>query len=445
MQPQHSLAQAIRRVSVLGLFSVVAGFHLHPAAAAQTVKPPADSNKSSARASIEEVVVTARRRDESAQDVPIALSVVSGEALEATGTFTLAEVQRLAPSLQVFSFNPRNTNINIRGLGSNVAITNDGLENGVGVYIDNVYYGRPGQSQFDLIDLQQVEVLRGPQGTLFGKNTTAGAINITTSKPSFEPQVKAEASYASEEYRQIRTSLTGPLIDDLLAYRLTLGYTERGGIVKNVYNGEDINDYTNETVRGQLLYHPGEQVEVRLIGDYSKQETQGIANSIVGVFNHYDNGAPIANSFTDRINRQGYTPPSYNPYDRKVNVNSELKANMESYGLSAQIDWQLESAKLTSISSYRGWNWYPANDIDGTALDVFPVAIQHNRQRQFSQEIRLASNNNKRVDYVAGVYYLWQRNTGEGAQLQGTDAPDWYLPQLPAELADIIISEYGGE
>ncbi len=131
------------------------------------------------------ITVTARRRDESAQDVPIALSVVGAEQLAATGNFSLGQTQQIVPSLQIFSYNPRNTNINIRGLGSNVSLTNDGLENGVGVYVDNVYYGRVGQSQFDLVDLQQIEILRGPQGTLFGKNTTAGAINISTRAPSF--------------------------------------------------------------------------------------------------------------------------------------------------------------------------------------------------------------------------------------------------------------------
>src|SRR5690554_1737486 len=156
--------------------------------------------------SIEEVVVTARRRDESAQDVPIALSVVNETALEATGSYNLGEIQRLVPSLQISNLNPRNTNINIRGLGSSVALTNDGFENGVGVYIDNVYYGRVGQSQFDLVDLSQVEVLRGPQGTLFGKNTTAGAISISSKAPSFEPEYSAEISAGEDGYLQARSS-----------------------------------------------------------------------------------------------------------------------------------------------------------------------------------------------------------------------------------------------
>ncbi|MBL0915180.1 MAG: Plug domain-containing protein, partial [Sphingopyxis sp.] len=141
-----------------------------------------------------EIIVSARRRDESAQDVPIALSVVSSDTLEATGNYTLTQIQQIVPSLQVFSFNPRNTNINIRGLGSNVALTNDGLENGVGFYVDNVYYGRVGQTQFDLVDLQQIEVLRGPQGTLYGKNTTPAPTKLTPRQPACDPEFSARAA-----------------------------------------------------------------------------------------------------------------------------------------------------------------------------------------------------------------------------------------------------------
>lgn len=442
MQANISLARAVRAASLLGLFSVAAAGTSAPVFAQQATEP-ADI-KPAVRSTIEEVVVTARRRDESAQDVPIALSVVSGEALASTGAFTLTEVQRLAPSLQIMGLNPRNTNINIRGLGANIALANDGLENGVGVYIDNVYYGRPGQSQFDLIDLQQIEVLRGPQGTLFGKNTTAGAVNITTSKPSFEPSIQAEGSYANEGYHQLRTTLTGPLVDETLAYRLTLGYTERGGLVENVRDGKESNDYVNESVRGQLLYLPTDDVEVRIIGDYSTQESNGVAQSFAGSFDHYADGTKVANSFTDRITRTGYTPVSTDPYDRKVDLDAPYQANMESYGLSAQVDWQLENSKLTSITAYRGWNWNPKNDLDGVGLSLLPVAEQSNRQRQFSQEIRLASNGNELVDYVAGVYYLWQRNTAESSRVYGSDAGAWYLPNLPAHLSDAALSGFGG-
>ncbi|MBA4086965.1 MAG: TonB-dependent receptor, partial [Novosphingobium sp.] len=170
----------------------------------------------------EAIVVTAsRRRDEDVQDVPVAISVITSDALEKRGDFTLGQIQQQVPSLQVFSFNPRNTNINIRGLGSNVALTNDGLENGVGFYIDNVYYGRVGLSQFDLVDLQSIEVLRGPQGTLFGKNTTSGVINITSRKPSFEPEFSGEASIGNYGFRQIRASASAGIAPDLLAVRVS--------------------------------------------------------------------------------------------------------------------------------------------------------------------------------------------------------------------------------
>lgn len=127
-----------------------------------------------------DVIITARRREERSQDVPVAASAFGGKQLEATRTFNLRDVQQLAPSLVVTVTNPRNTSINIRGLGNNVSVYNDGLEPAVGVYLDQVYLARPGQTVFDLVDLDRVEVLRGPQGTLFGKNTSAGAVVITT-------------------------------------------------------------------------------------------------------------------------------------------------------------------------------------------------------------------------------------------------------------------------
>lgn len=225
----------------------------------------------------EEIVVTgSRRRDEDAQEVPIALSIVSAEALERRGDYTLGQIQQQVPSLQVFSFNPRNTNINIRGLGSNVALTNDGLENGVGFYIDNVYYGRVGLSQFDLVDLERIEVLRGPQGTLFGKNTTSGVINITSRKPSFDPEFSGEASIGNYSYYQFRASASGPLIADKLAIRLSGAITQNDGFLYNVTQRERAQDYSNKTIRGQLLFTPTEDVSLRLIGDFSSRTSRTV-------------------------------------------------------------------------------------------------------------------------------------------------------------------------
>ncbi|WP_324071907.1 TonB-dependent receptor [Sphingopyxis sp.] len=376
-----------------------------------------------------EIIVSARRRDESAQDVPIALSVVGASQLEATGNYSLTQIQQIVPSLQVFSFNPRNTNINIRGLGSNVALTNDGLENGVGFYVDNVYYGRVGQSQFDLVDLQQIEVLRGPQGTLFGKNTTSGAINITSRKPSFDPEFSGEASVGDYGYYQLRGSASGALIDDLLAVRVSGSVTERRGFLYNDTQNERAQDYSNWSVRGQLLFTPTADLEVRIIGDFARQKQNHVLNVFADYFGTYANGAAIPNSFAERAERfPGYSFPTIDPFARRGEADSHYQSNMDGYGVSGQVDWNVGAAKLTSITAYRWWDWNPANDGDSTSLPVIVKAQQANRQRQFSQELRLASDSDGPIDYVVGAYYFWQVIRGKGASAYGPAAALWNRP-----------------
>ncbi len=161
----------------------------------------------------EDVLVTARRRTERSQDVPIAINAFGAAQIESTRTFNLRDLQQLTPSLVVTNTNPRNTSINIRGLGNNVAVYNDGLEPAVGVYLDGVYLARPGQTVFDLADLEQIEVLRGPQGTLFGKNTSAGAVVVTTRQPTFDWQAGGDASLGNYDFRQLHAYVSGPLTE----------------------------------------------------------------------------------------------------------------------------------------------------------------------------------------------------------------------------------------
>ncbi|MDB5968047.1 MAG: TonB-dependent receptor [Hydrocarboniphaga sp.] len=402
---------------------------------------PADGAEVAAGASapveLEEIVVSARRRAETAQSVPIALTAIGEHEIEATGAYTLSQLQQAAPSLQVFSFNPRNTNINIRGLGSNVALTNDGLESGVGVYVDQVYYGRPGISQFDLIDLERVEVLRGPQGTLFGKNTTAGAINISSKLPSFTPEFSGEQSVGNYGYRQSRASASGPISGDSVAGRLSVGYTTRDGFGENIHQGldqdqRDIYTYENFSSRGQLLFKPSESLSLRLIGDHSRQRQRCCLNFLVDSFTDYDvnpanptASTTIANNFDTRTARLGYTPVPFKPFARIADADAEFHANMAQEGLSAQLDWTLPVGTLTSVSAWRSWDWDPANDADATGLDVNRKAQQVNRQRQLSQEIRLASEAGGRFDYVTGVYYFHQIVDGYGSFEYGEDAGNW--------------------
>ncbi|WP_242118551.1 TonB-dependent receptor plug domain-containing protein [Sphingomonas lacusdianchii] len=177
------------RACRLSLFAGAALFAM-PACAADPVPTTAEVDGEAPKdaATGEDIVVTARRRAERSQDVPIAINAFGAAQIEATRTYNLRDLQQLTPSLVVTNTNPRNTSINIRGLGNNVAVYNDGLEPAVGVYVDGVYLARPGQTVFDLADLERIEVLRGPQGTLFGKNTSAGAVVVTTKAPTFEPE-----------------------------------------------------------------------------------------------------------------------------------------------------------------------------------------------------------------------------------------------------------------
>ncbi len=392
----------------------------------------------------EAIVVTAsRRRDEDVQDVPVAISVITSDALEKRGDFTLGQIQQQVPSLQVFSFNPRNTNINIRGLGSNVALTNDGLENGVGFYIDNVYYGRVGLSQFDLVDLQSIEVLRGPQGTLFGKNTTSGVINITSRKPSFEPEFSGEASIGNYGFRQIRASASAGIAPDLLAVRVSGAISGNDGFLFNKTTNTRAQNYRNESIRGQLLFTPAPDFEVRIIGDYAKQEQDHVLSVFADLHTTYANGATIPNNFAQRAARfPGYTLPAFRPFDRIGEADSHYQSNMEGYGVSGEVNWDFGSAALTAITAYRWWDWNPANDGDSTSLPITTKAQQANRQRQFSQELRLASKGNRTIDYVIGAYYFWQTVKGYGATRYGSAAALWNLPTANQTIANAALNGF---
>ena len=173
--------------------------------------------------------------------MPIPLSVVDGDLVADAGAFNVNRLKELIPTVQFYSTNPRNSAINIRGLGAPFGLTNDGLEPGVGLYIDGVFYARPASATLDFLDVEQIEVLRGPQGTLFGKNTTAGAINVTTRKPSFTPATDVELNFGDLGFVQAKASVTGPL-GQKVAGRLSFSGTQRDGTVYNVKTQDAVND-----------------------------------------------------------------------------------------------------------------------------------------------------------------------------------------------------------
>lgn len=229
-----------------------------------------------------EVVVSSRRRIEKAQDVPIAVSVLTGKQAEQAGAFNVNRIKELVPSVQLYSSNPRNTGINIRGTGSPFGLTNDGIDPGVGFYVDGVYYARPAATTLDFIDVEQIEVLRGPQGSLFGKNTTSGAFNITTRKPSFASGANFEISYGNYQYSQAKASITGAL-SSKIAGRLSFTGTQRDGLIENIATGKSVNTLNNQGFRGQLLYTPTENINITLAADLTTQRPDGYAQVVAGV------------------------------------------------------------------------------------------------------------------------------------------------------------------
>ncbi len=393
-----------------------------------------------------DVIVTARRRAEDVQSVPAAISVVGGDLLDQSYTVNTQALTTLIPSLNYSSANPRNTAFTIRGLGSSVVAVsqaNDGLEPGVGFYVDQVYHARPATAAFDFADIDQVEELRGPQGTLFGKNTTAGALNITTRAPTFTREGFAEFSYGERNFVQAKGWVSGP-ITDTIAFRLSGVSTRRDGVLDNVRTGRAANTLGTQAVRGQLLFVPDDRFRLRLIADFTNfqaycctQVYLRTGTSLRAPNRQFGGPNGLAAQF-------GYAPPSTDPYDRKTDIDGPLGVDTNEGGISAIADWTTGIGTLTSVSAWRFWNWDAENDRDYTGI---PIQIsQHipSRQDQYSQELRLASNGSGPVSYVAGLYAFRQKIVGRPISIYGPAAARYLIgtttgavnTPVPANLLD---------
>jgi iron complex outermembrane receptor protein len=364
---------------------------------------------------LSEVVVTSRRREETAQEVPIAISVVSGPLLQQTGAFNVNRVKELIPSVQLYSSNPRNTGINIRGIGSPFGLTNDGLDPGVGFYVDGVYYARPAAATFDFIDIQQIEVLRGPQGTLFGKNTTAGAFNITTRKPSFTPGADFEVSYGNYGFIQAKSSITGPLTKTLAA-RVSFSGTQRDGVIENVRAGKSTNEINNLGVRGQLLFKPSDNFSITFSGDASRQRPDGYAQVVAGVI---QTKRPAYRQFNAIIADLNYALPGENAFDRKIDHDTPWRSGTDLGGVSLNLDYKFGPGTLTSTTAWRYWNWDPSNDRDFTGLQALAKSQNPAEHKNWSQEVRYGGEFSSRLSGVVGLFYINQEVKIHGTEESG--------------------------
>jgi iron complex outermembrane recepter protein len=389
----------------------------------------------------EGVVVTARRVEEVAQEVPIPVSVLSGNLVADAGAFNVNRLKEMIPTVQFYSTNPRNSSINIRGLGAPFGLTNDGIEPGVGLYIDGVFYARPASATLDFLDVERIEVLRGPQGTLFGKNTTAGAISVTTRKPGFTRETDAELNFGSLGFVQAKASVSGPLSKNV-AGRLSFSGTTREGTLTNVRTGADVNGLNNLGFRGQVLFAPSDKLVVAVSADYTRQRPEGYTQVVAGV----TPTLRAANRQYAQIAAElGYQPPSFNAFDRLTDIDSPLRSNQDLGGNTVNIDWKLGRGRITSTTAWRFWNWDPSNDRDFIGLAITPVSAAPSLQRQWTQEVRYTGDLSQNLNLVVGAFAFRQTIDSNPTfkQEQGASAARFLLAPSANAATPGLLDGYG--
>jgi iron complex outermembrane recepter protein len=380
------------------------------------------------------VVVSSRRRQESVQDIPISISVIRGVTAEDAGAFNPNRLKELIPSMQLYSSNGRNTTLNIRGLGSTYGLTNDGIDPGVGFYVDGVYYARPAATVIDFVDIEQVEVLRGPQGTLYGKNTTAGTFNITTRVPSFTPSASFETTYGNLNYIQSKASITGPL-GKKLAGRLSFSGTQRDGTIFNQTTQKPTNTLNNLGFRGQVLYTVSDKINLTFAADNARQRPDGSATVVAGIVT---TKRPTYRQFNAIIADLGYKLPTKsttestlipNAFDRITDSDAPWKVNNDFGGASVNIDAKIGKGKLTSTSAWRYWKWNPANDRDFIGLPVLTKSAAPSKHQQLSQEIRYSGQISQKLSGVFGLFLIDQNLKSDPVQVEESGAAQWRFSQ----------------
>ena len=358
-----------------------------------------------------DIIVTATGRAQRSQDIPIAVNVVGGEQLENSGISDIRGLRQIAPSFQATTGQSTATGVVLRIRGIGTAGDNPGFEPSVGVFVDGVFRARAGLALADLPPIDRVEVLRGPQGTLFGRNTSAGALNIITQKPSFNLGGYAEASYGNLDEIELKAGVTGP-VSETLAVRLDGGYHKRDGYIKDVNSDRRFNDLDRWSVRGQALFEK-DDVSFRLIADYARTDEQccGALNTNSGfaqpgtpafAASAVIQGLAAANGLTGIV-----TP--FNPKDREVAYSParDLTEKMREWGVSGQLDWDLGGVELTSITAWRDWKATRGMDVDFSGIDRAYRENMPIGMRDFTQEIRLKGTAfDDHVDWLIGGFYL---------------------------------------
>ena len=375
-----------------------------------------------------EIVVTAQGRSQLLSDVPVAISAVSAETLQNSGANDIRQLNQVAPSLLVSSTGSEaNGSARIRGIGT--VGDNPGLESSVPVFIDGVYRSRSGIGLNELGEIDRVEVQRGPQGTLGGRNSSAGLISIYSKKPSFTFGGSGELTYGNYDFMRAASSVTGP-ISEQLAFRVDGVYVKRDGFYRDDQNGRDINNRDRYFLRGQLLFEPTDGLSVRLIGDYTFRTEECCAatyvdrtvNQFIGDLNTPSTvgvaSTATSNNIINVLRDLGQPLAAFNQgYGRNVSVsaNRVFSGETKDYGFSGQVDYDFGGATLTSITAYRQYRSGQASDTDYGEVDILYRAPSDDAYRQFqtfTQELRLQGEAfGGKLDWLVGGFFANEKLT----------------------------------
>lgn len=356
---------------------------------------------------IETVVVTAEKREERLVDVPVSVVALSADSLKKFSLNQATDLGYLVPNVQMApDSGPRNFSFFIRGIGT-TTYASESIESSSAYVVDGVVYGQGGAAVTDLPDLERVEILRGPQGTLFGKNSSAGVVNVVTREPSDTFETYLHASYAvPDNERKVSAYVTGPIGDDA-GFLVSARLNRRDGYVLNLFDGRHFDDQNDWGVRGRVVFGKNDRMKLTLIGDYWKSNTRCC------IWTFLVPSTPLA--FAEQLLVAAGGGFGVDPAHMFSNINGPNYTDVINQGVSAQIDYDLGGGyNLTSISAFRSWHEGDNPDSDSEPLPpaaghpVFDQDLGDMRQHQFSEEIRVASPKEQFVDFVAGLYYFSQ-------------------------------------
>ena len=411
MKSSSLRASRFLRSSAIGMTLAISATAA-PAFAQDTADDSADSADNA-------IVVTAQGRSQLLSDVPVAISAVSAETLQNSGANDIRQLNQVAPSLLVSSTGSEaNGSARIRGIGT--VGDNPGLESSVPVFIDGVYRSRSGIGLNELGEIDRIEVQRGPQGTLGGRNSSAGLISIYSKKPDFTFGATGEVTYGNYDYWRLGGSVTGP-ISDTIAARLDGVWVKRDGFYNDTTNNRDVNNRDRYFLRGQLLFEPTDALSVRLIADYTKRDEECCAATYVGptvnpyIGNLNTPGIPAtatSNNIVRVLTDLGQPLASFNQgYSRNISVSPgrSFSGQTKDYGFSGQIDYDFGGATLTSITGYREYRSSQAGDVDYGTVDILyraPDADAYRQFHTFTQELRLQGEAfGGKLDWLVGGFY----------------------------------------